>query len=146
MLCYRYFKESRNCYMHKNFFVSQQLIESYNNYLPVANATDLATKEPPEIIPPTLGQPAKLSMRGVIGFSEIIMRIIIISDAYLLKNKCAEKEIIERKPESWNCHLFSSNFTKMKGQITQFCNRAGLLKPSFSDELHDYLVMNHIFK
>jgi hypothetical protein len=145
MLCYRYFKEARNCYMHKNFIASQNLMKCYNKFKPVATASDLDLDEMLVIIPPVLGSPVKLSIRGVIGFSQIIKRIIVVSDTYLLKNLAAEKEILSRKPNTWKCRTLSSKPNRAKEQITHFCNKAGLLRPTYTEELKLFLISNGIF-
>ena len=145
MLCYRYFKEARNCYMHRNFVASQELVNSYTAFQAVATVTNLDIDEVLVIIPPILGQPVKLSMRGVIGFSQIIKRIIVISDAWLLRNKAAEKEILARKPKSWNRRTLSSKKDCIKGQITRFCHKSGFLKPIYSEELKNHLISIGVF-
>ena len=145
MLCYRYFKEARNCYMHRNFIATQKLIDSYTAFQAVSAPTDLDIEEALVTIAPVLGQPVKLNMRGVIGFSQIVKRIITISDAYLLRNVAAEKEILARKPSSWTSRTFSNKEDRVKGQITQFCNNAGFLKPVYSDDLKNYLISIGVF-
>lgn len=145
MLCYRYFKEARNCYMHRNFIASQNLIDSYTAFQAVSATTDLDIEEALVTIAPLLGQPVKLSMRGVIGFSQIIKRIIVISDAKLLRNKAAEKEILLRKPNNWNCSTLSSRQERVKAQLTQYWNKAGLLKPTYTEDLKNHLISIGIF-
>ena len=145
MLCYRYFKEARNCYMHKNFIASQKLVDSYTAFHAVSSPADLDIEEALVTIAPVLGQPVKLSMRGVIGFSQIIKRIIVISDAKLLRNKAAEKEILFRKPNDWNCNTLSSRQERLKAQITQYWNKAGLLKPTYTEDLKNLLLSIGIF-
>lgn len=145
MLCYRYFKEARNCYMHKNFIASQFLVDRYNEFQTVATKTLLDVEEVLVTIPPVLGKTVRLNIRGVIGFSQIIKRIIVISDAYLLRNQAAEKEILERKPHAWNCRTLGAKTERIKTQIKQFCNKAGLLKPIYSEELKDFFIAKGIF-
>lgn len=84
-------------------------------------------------------------IRGVIGFSQIIKRVILISDVYLLRNQAAEKEILERKPRTWNCRTLGAKTDRFESQIKQFCNKAGLLKPIYSEELKDFFVAKGIF-
>lgn len=145
MICYRFFKEARNCYMHKNFIASQKLIDSYNQYQTIASTNDLDIDEILVTIPPVLGQRVELSIRGVIGFSQIIKRIIVISDTHLLRNKAAEKEILLRKPAKWRGQTLSSNEARAKGQIARYFNKSGLLKPLYSDDLKNYLISIGVF-
>ena len=53
---------------------------------------DLDVAEVPVVIPPVLGQRLHLNIRGVIGFSDFMQRILIISDINLLQTLAAEDE------------------------------------------------------
>lgn len=145
MLCYRVFKEMRNCFMHRNFIASQQLIDAYDDYLPVATLDDLGVSEVPIIIAPVLGQPIRLSLRGVIGFSLIVRWIIIISDINLLRTSAAEKEFFDRIPENWKCKTLSHNPLRAKEQIQGYSSRAGFLKPKWTSDYQDLLVSRGFF-
>ena len=145
MLCYRYFKEARNCYMHHNFVASQKLIDAYNDYIPVATTTDLDVSEVPEIAPPVLGQPVQLRLRDVIGFSQLVRRIIIISDINLLCTTAAEKEFFDRTPSNWTCRTLSGNPSRAKGQINRYSEKAGFLKSQWTADYQNLLINHGIF-
>lgn len=145
MLCYRFFKEMRNCYMHRNFTASQQLVEAYTAYLPVAVTTALDVSEVPVAYPPVLGQSVRISLRGVIGFSQIVQRIIVITDIHLLCAAAAEKELIERKPTNWICRNLSARQNRKEEQIISYSRAAGFLKNNWSEEYKELLVRNQIF-
>ena len=145
MLCYRFFKEARNCYMHHNFVASQKLIDAYNAFLSIATCNDLDVSEVPIILPPTLGQRVQLNLRGVIGFSQLIIRIIIITDINLLRSKAAEKEFIDRKPADWHCRTLSGNVAHCKGQIEPYSGKSGFLSATWTADYHQFLIDNGIF-
>ena len=145
MLMYRFFKELRNCFMHNNFSASQNVIDAYNAYNVIANQSDLCIDEVPVIDSPTINTPIKLNIRGVIGFSHFIQRILIISDLYLLQTKAAEMELVNRKPQSWNIQTLSSDPSRCKGQITRYATKSGLLKPVYSEDLKNFLISHEIF-
>lgn len=145
MLLYRFFKEARNCYMHGNFTASQAIIDAYAAYLPKATLGDLDTDEVPIIVPPILGQPVRLNIRGVIGFSQFVRRILIISDAYLIMTTAAEDEFILKKPPTWFSQTLSGDVARAKGQITRYSNKIGLLKPKWSVEYQNFLIRHRIF-
>lgn len=145
ILLYRFFKETRNCYMHRNFTASQAIMDAYAAYLPKATLNDLDTAEVPVIVPPILGQPVRINIRGVIGFSQFVRRILIISDTYLIMTTAAEDEFISKKPTAWISQTLSGNATRAKGQITKYSNKVGLLKPAWSVEYQNYLVQHRIF-
>lgn len=145
LLLYRYYKEARNCYMHRNFVASQDVIDAYNAYLPVASLSALDAEEVPIIIPPILGQPVRLSLRGVIGFSQFVRRILIIADINLIKTTAAEDEFLSKKPHDWHRHTLSGDTTRAKGQITKYANKAGVLKPRWSEEYQQFLISKGLF-
>lgn len=145
MLCYRCFKEARNCFMHHNFVASDELIKAYNNYQSVATTADLDVKEVPIIIAPVQGAPVQLGLRQVIGFSQIIQRIIAITDISLIASKGSEIEFLSRKPASWRKHSLSSKQSTAKGQITKYSSKAGFLKPNSTPEFQAFLINNRIF-
>lgn len=145
MLCYRFFKEARNCYMHHNFVASQQLIDAYNAFLPIATCNDLDVSEVPIILPPTLGQRVQLNLRGVIGFSQLVRRIIIITDINLLRSKAAEKEFIDRKPADWHCRTLSGDVARCKGQIKRYSGKSGFLRATWTEDYQQFLIDNGIF-
>lgn len=144
MLCYRYFKEARNCFMHKNRTADDKICSAYSSYLTVATCSQLDLKETPEVIPPQKGKTVGLSLRGVIGFSEILRRIIAISDLYLLTDKAAEKEYLARKPKNWTCKTLSSNENTARSCIEHYSRKAGFLTPNWTTELQSMLVSEGI--
>lgn len=82
--------------MHRNFTSSQEIVDAYTAFLPKATLMDLDTEEVPVIISPVAGQSVHLSLRGVIGFSQFVRRIIIISDTHLIKTTSAEDEFFAK--------------------------------------------------
>lgn len=139
MLMYRYLKAARNSFMHGNCIASQWLLDEYSAYSAVANINDLDVTEVPVIIPPVLGQKVHLSIRGVIGFSDFMQRILTISDIFLLQTKAAEEEFVTRRPSNIIPTL-STNINRAKEQIGQLCVSAGFLRPVWSEELQRYMV------
>lgn len=139
MLMYRFFKEARNCFMHGNCIASQRLIDAYTSYSAVATKADLDVTEVPVIIPPVLGQKVHLNIRGVIGFSDFVQRILIISDINLLQTKPAEGEFLCRRPTPVR-HTLSPNTIRAQEQVKHICENAGFLRPIWSEDLQNYLV------
>lgn len=102
--CYRFFKESRNCITHNGGKADQKLIDSYLVFQPVATIADLGLAEVPVYIPPVLGSPVAFSLRGVVGFSDVIIRIITTLDVELSYALNAESELISRCQNWANSH------------------------------------------
>lgn len=142
MLMYRYFKEARNCFMHNNCIASSRLVNAYNDYCLIATQANLDVTEVPVVIPPILNSKAHLSIRGVIGFSDFVQRILIISDIALLQTIAAEDEFLIRLCEQrseWQPTL-STNITRARDQMGQICLKAGFLRPAWSEEFQHYMI------
>jgi len=90
MRCYRYFKEVRNSRMHAGGRASDDAVQAYLAFLPVATAANLnVTKlEPPVAI--VKGSAVDLSLRSVVGFGEIVMNVFATVDAELACSRTAE--------------------------------------------------------
>lgn len=97
--CYRFFKEVRNCYIHHGGIVDQRLENAYHEFQPVATVADLGLKEVPNHIQPIINNPIQISLRGVVGIGDVIIRIITTLDAEFSVTQIAESEIISRCQE-----------------------------------------------
>ncbi len=146
MVCYRYFKEMRNCYMHNGNIANQPLINAYNAFSRITNPSDLCMSEIPVHIPPVLGEPAQLDLRGVIGFSQIILQIMVTIDAELLRSKYAEAEIIRRLSEKIKTPLFiNKKKARALKQIQSLFTSADFVSPDLNnhEQIVNFLVSNH---
>jgi hypothetical protein len=79
--CYRYFKETRNCLVHKGAIADQRVAESYSAFQPVSSAASLKMKGTIQHSPAIVGKRVDLSLRGVVGFSAIMRRLMVSIDA-----------------------------------------------------------------
>jgi hypothetical protein len=127
LVCYRYFKEMRNAIAHNGGRADQKLIDAYNDFTPIATAATLGTPEVPHRHPLTaVGDPVKLSMRGVIGLSDIILRIIATYDADFSGYAFAETEILTRIGTTIKEQWVHSDDKKNNKRLTRSMNRFGL--------------------
>jgi hypothetical protein len=104
LLCYRFFKESRNAISHNGGIADQKLIDAHQAFTQIAKPTDLGIKEVPLHCVPVLGRPILLNLRGVVGLSDVIIRIISTLDAELSDTSFAENEFFFRCQEWANLH------------------------------------------
>ncbi|NMN60723.1 hypothetical protein FHT36_004654 [Xanthobacter sp. SG618] len=84
LVCYRYFKELRNSIIHRNGRVNQYLETAASNYEKMMGPDPLGTKMDPPIgvgRPLVLGQEVTLSLFGVVGFNDIVVRLMTTLDA-----------------------------------------------------------------
>ncbi|MBK8099849.1 MAG: hypothetical protein IPK26_22325 [Planctomycetes bacterium] len=90
MRCYRFFKEARNCLAHDGGLVSTGLCNAYGDWLPHAQPGLMGVKEVPQHSAPVLGVPVALSLRGVVGLTQVCLRLVQIVDAEVSGTLAAE--------------------------------------------------------
>lgn len=141
--CYRYFKELRNCYVHNNIIASQKLKDAYDNYITVKSS--LGIKKELIIDVPVVDTEIKAYLYGVIGFSEIILRLLYHLDTELLKTTQGEnyfKDNINKKYKKKE--MFSTDADKCIKQINRFCTGLGFMQPENPLQLKKYLIDNNL--
>ena len=83
LLCYRYFKELRNSIVHRNGKANSALVDACNAYRPVANEASLGISgSPPEgsINQIRAGSDIQLSLFGIVGFNNVVLRLMATLD------------------------------------------------------------------
>ncbi len=91
--CYRYFKEVRNAIIHCNGLAQAHHVTAYNDFAGIATAANLKVKEVPHHFHVSLGSKVDLSLRGVVGFSEIVQRLIVSIDGDVSMRFSGDKAI-----------------------------------------------------
>lgn len=136
LLCYRFFKELRNCNMHGGGIADQRLIDAYDQFTLIATPSKLGVVEVPIHTVPTLGVRVKVSLRGVAGFSNIVLKIIATLDAELSRAKQAEELFIERWKRKYpDPRMLSSKSGRRRTQIRHLAEHAGFPVPT---DLHAF--------
>lgn len=121
LICYRYFKELRNTIMHGGG-IANQALEDASSLYDRLSATDLSAKEKPEYFSFQTGDKVQISIRGVVGFLDIIIKISVTLDAELSRSMYAENEVFSR----W-CTYVTGNQRLLKSRA----GRAEHLKKRF---------------
>lgn len=147
MHCYRVFKESRNCYMHNGSIANKKLVNEYKRYLAHATKAKLCVSEVPVFFPPVENEVIQLSLRGVVGFSYILIKILVSLDAELLCLKEAEKELVTRyrtkhsdKEGHFILRVLKPDFQKANNQVKHYIQQCGFAAPQRTDELMKFLI------
>jgi hypothetical protein len=81
---------------HNGGKASAGLIAAHEQFAPVATTAALGVKEVPVYRPPVLGQSVDLELRGMYGFSDIVLRIIATYDLDLSDRPGALLEVDRR--------------------------------------------------
>ena len=94
--CFRYFKELRNCLLHRGRKCDGKLYGAQSEFKPVATRQDLGMDFVPQHSIYAIGDPVEVALHGVLGFTEVILRIITTVDAELSKTRTGEAVLIRR--------------------------------------------------
>jgi hypothetical protein len=145
LLCYRYFKEVRNCQMHNGGVTDQKTVNAYNAYSPVSSAASMRTKETIEHFPMLLNTPAKLSIRGVVGFVDILLRMMTTIDVEISGSAMAEASALERFKAIPGAKLtLGSDKAGITRKIRSRCEKASLPHPANETLVKDFLLLHRI--
>ncbi len=144
---YRYFKECRNSIIHKGGKTTSELISAYNN---IQNMTlaDLDVEELPIMSAvTTVDEEVKLSLRSVVGFSQIVIKLVEVLDAEFIKADnavdCFIKQIKEFTPNSVSLPQDEHNAKK---NIEGMLMRSGFLPPVHSNEFKRLLINKGVLR
>lgn len=140
MTCFRFYKELRNAAMHGGGRAKQRLIEAYQRFEPNANIGDLGVSEVPEHVAPILDQKTPLSLRGVVGFTSVIHKLIATVDAECLRAANAEVAFLTR----WREHRPKLVELTKRGnrhitRVEGVCSSIGFPKPADANALCEWL-------
>ena len=143
---YRFFKECRNCMMHNGNLADPKAYDAYQDFAQIATKVDLELKEVPQHSPVLLGQPVKISLRGVVGLCDIIMRIVATLDAELARSKQAEREFLRRWSSRFGRRysLKTADLNLRGRQIEQLVQKLGFPRPKETGELARFLIDNKL--
>jgi hypothetical protein len=140
LLCYRYFKELRNCQIHNGGIANEKAEAAYRNFAPVATKASLGMKG--ELIhePLVKGRETLLHLRGVVGFCDILLRMMITVDAELTRSVQADAVLDAAFRNAKIRFTFSSNPQRRHMQTIKCCKAIGLPKPANASAIQRFLI------
>jgi hypothetical protein len=147
-IAYRCFKECRNAIMHDGGTATARAAAAYQAYTSLTPA-DLRSKELPICPPVVAGDPIVLSLRGVVGFSDVILRLIATLDAEFACTARAENEFrvqwhgcfkASGRTNQLRYNLSTANIARRTEQIGRLVVKLGLPRPSKIGLLDRYLT------
>ena len=140
LLAYRYFKEIRNSEMHLGGIADAKAEAAYLALKPVSAKTLLGMKGELMIEPAVDGQPVRLHLRGVVGFSDILLRIIATVDAELSRTIQAERAFRRDLAAVKNAPaMYSGTDRRGLQQTSSRCVKAGYPKPLDAEAVYAFL-------
>lgn len=143
MMCYRAFKEARNCYMHNGMIADQKTVDAYNAYITNATLQNLEIKELPLFKRnPILGEKIELNLRSVVGFSYVVIKILVSLDSELVCTKQAETEFRKRWEQKNGKvkRTLKGDHEKVKIQAMQYVKQCRFPKPANPEDMVKYLL------
>jgi hypothetical protein len=142
--CYRYFKECRNCIIHSNSIASTNAVAAFGR-LAGMSAVTLGLTEVPEHNPLTLGHRIRLKLRGVVGFGEVVLRLMTTFDAELAKTDYGERLLVERwKRKYGRRSLSSTSKPRREQQIRKLISHLDLPEPFAISDLDGFLTRRRL--
>ena len=137
---YRYFKECRNCIIHSGGRTNDKLISDYHDVAGIT-AADLDVAEVPEMTPVTaVNELVKLTLRGVVGFSQIVIKLVEVLDMEFIKaDKAVDCFIGQIKEFTPHPMYPSPEAGKVKKMLDGIMHRSGFLPPVQSDAFYQLL-------
>ena len=144
---YRYFKECRNCIIHSGGRTNQKLINAYNDVLGLT-AMDLDVAEVPEMEPVTAeDELVIMSLRGVVGFSQIVIKLVEVLDMEFIKADKAIDCFVNQIREFTPYPIYPSpDKTKAKRMIEAIMRRSGFLPPQHNEAFYQLLKNRGILR
>lgn len=139
ILCYRYFKEIRNAQVHSGGIANQTAVDAYTAFLPVSGKTALGRKGELSFDPVTLGNPVTLNLRGVVGFTDVLIKIMVTFDAELSRAERSET-LFEKAFRAVNRRvMLSATPRRRDAQVKERCFKAGFPRPLDASMVYDFL-------
>lgn len=149
LICYRAFKECRNSFAHQNGLATQTAVDSCQAYAALS-ASNLGVPEKPVLPLVLLNDRITFSLRGVIGFSDIILRIIATLDAEFSSSGMAEREFRDQWIEKHTLNgkiprllLRSSGKNRREKQLARIVKKIGLPRPSQVSQIDSFLKQHN---
>lgn len=139
--CYRYFKELRNCLIHSSSGPSATLINAETTYASLT-ASSLGLAQRPDYVPSADGIRPRLSLRGVVGFGEVILKLVCTLDITIAGTKYAERDFNRRWKEKHGSSVqlvAGRNESRRKSRIQILAKKLGLPNPLVNQALIDWL-------
>lgn len=141
LICFRFFKETRNALTHNGGRATADLVEAYDQFRAIATETDLSVKEVPQHSEPIEGCRVALSLRGMYGFSDVILRLIATHDANLSDRSAALGEVDRRLGKIRGPARSRVDLDRQQKRIDGLIKRSGfpdaVITGAFKDFLRD---------
>lgn len=140
---FRHFKDLRNKMAHEGGLADTQVVTSYANIAALTPA-DLEMSEVPATAAVVLNDPITLQLRGVVGLTGVVLRIVRAFDYHLSNSLRSELHLIERWKAEWGTQgAYQGAPLKRRRSIARKCVQLGLPPPEHLADL-DAFLQSHL--
>jgi hypothetical protein len=139
LMAYRYFKELRNSLIHSGTSVTPAFTNAEAAYDALSSA-DLGLGERPEHCPAIPAIRPSVSLRGVVGFGEVVLRMICTLDAEISASARCETVVARRWREVHGAnavHVPQAHITRRSRALVR---QLGVPSPAASAQLEGWLI------
>ncbi len=142
LICYRYFKEARNSLFHHGGIASRNGQTAYEAFAAVNSRQTLGIKTALQVDALVEGQPFTLHLRGVIGFCDVLWRLMHTVDAELSRSVHAEKafEAMLRAISNPRRTTLPREPSRRNSRVIRRCNAAGLPAPADANAVYSFML------
>lgn len=133
LICYRYFKEIRNCLMHQGGVATHATQMAYSNFVAIADVAKLGVSEVPKYAVIASGSPVHVYLRGVVGLCDVLLRIASTLDYEGSKVQGYEQILIKRwvAKHKGIRRTLKAGDSRASLQVSRYVNQIGY--PKFND-------------
>lgn len=139
LCCFRYFKEIRNALAHNGGLASPKLVQEAANYAPLIGP-QFPMQHPPPCRAYIANDPISVDLRAVVGFGEILIRLMVSIDAELSVTDIAEALALDAWLARFRQGLtYPADKDKRRARIARELMSAGLPRPLNTDDFPELL-------
>ena len=146
MYCYNCFRNIRNVYSHKGKIADKNAIKAYSAYRGKHDSKEqLHVKESPKLNEIYKDKIIHLDLRGVVGFSQILRKIIYTIDVEFIPTSVGERYFISECEKIGKIQMKrnnSKNDDNIKCNMTSYLRKASFISPKNTNQLLDLLKEN----
>jgi len=144
LACYRFFKEIRNDQIHRGGVAGKRAGAAYLEFAPVSTKAALGMNGALIHDPISEGDKIRLHLRGVVGFCDVLFRMIVTIDAELCRSIHAEAVLEDALRSSKHPAMLSGNPQRRQMQVVNSCKSAGLPRPLDVEAVRQFLLAKRI--
>ena len=143
---YRYYKELRNSIAHGGGIVTQKLVDAYNDVINLnLSKNNLIVNELPTIDVPVINAAANYSLREIVWFSQVLIRLVVTFDVEFIKSNQTEvyfcNEIAKVHQKKKKLPNDDTNRIKL---VRSLSGKANFKKPIDELKVYQLLIKNGV--